>query len=85
MRYTFTSHKKYNDSGTHEPFDMFKGTAAAGLDDCHKETEAFAKEQKHLICKHPVKPCRSRKTDSGRACMEPLGRYPSSYPLINNI
>lgn len=49
MRYTFTSHKKYNDSGTHEPFDMFKGTAAAGLDDCHKETEAFAKEQDHLI------------------------------------
>ena len=49
MRYTFTSHKKYNDGGAHEPFDMFKGTAAAGLDDCHKETEAFAKEQEHLI------------------------------------
>ena len=49
MRYTFTSHKRYNDGGAHEPFDMFKGTAAAGLDDCHKETEAFAKEQEHLI------------------------------------
>lgn len=58
MRYTFTSHKRYNDGGAHEPFDMFKGTAAAGLDDCHKETEAFAKEQDHLIpantCSNPA-------------------------------